>query len=104
MKRVGEVNKVQIDKWKTSGVEVNEISVVGDKTIHVCYVKKPDMDILSAAAKCADEDPVKSGLIMFNSVWLGGDKDIQNDDELKMAAMQQIGSLFKQREASVKKL
>jgi len=59
---------------------------------------------LAAASKYAADNPVKSGIIMFDSVWLGGDAEIQVNDELKMSAIQKIGDLFRIREARIKKL
>lgn len=105
MKRIGEATPAQIKQWKSHCKNVHEIVISDDDDVErVCYVKSPDLDILAAASKYATENPVKSGIIMFDSVWLGGDADIQADDELKMSAIQKIADLFRIREASIKKL
>lgn len=104
MKRIGEATQAQINIWKKQHKNIHEIVIDDDDVERVCYVKSPDLDILAAASKYATENPVKSGLIMFNSVWIGGDEAIQQDDELKMSAIQKIGDIFRIREAKIKKL
>jgi len=104
-KIVGEASDAQIKKWKSQTSEVHEIRVKDEEeNIHVCYVKKPDLDIIGASAKHAESDPVLSLLIMFNSTWLGGSEKIQTDDEMKLSAMKSIKTIFKVREAEIKKL
>lgn len=97
----------QIKKWKQDHGEVHQIDVPLDdegKKIATGYFKKPNLEIMSAAAKYAESDPVKSGSVLFENCWLDGDQQLKNNDEAKLSAIAQLGQLFKVRAASIKKL
>lgn len=104
-KQLGGVSQGQINRWKAENKgEVYLVSVPSDKGEAYGYFKKPDLGIIGAASKYASSDPIKSGEIMFNSCWLGGDAALKQDDELKVSCFAKLGELFKIREASIKKL
>lgn len=98
--------KAQIEQWKARWGEVYEIEVEIDDQGNKakCYVRKPDFEILAASMKFAESDPLKSGTILLESCWLGGDEIIRQNTEAKLAAIRVISSLIKIREASIKKL
>lgn len=98
--------KAQIQQWQVRWGEVHEIEVVIDDEGNTAkgYIRKPDFDVLAASVKFADSDPLKSGTILLESCWLGGDEIIKTDGEAKLAAIKAIGSLIKIREARIKKL
>lgn len=103
----GEASEAEIKKWKSAVGEVHKIKVKhteNENELHVCYVKKPDLDIIGASAKHAESDPVLSLLIMFNSVWLGGSEEIKNNDEMKLGAMKLVKNIFKTVEGEIEKL
>jgi hypothetical protein len=105
----GGVKQSQINAWKREHDEVYSVSVKdGDKEF-TGYFKKPDLAIIGLAGKYAQEstesyDPIKSGNIIFDNCWLGGDKEIQEQGEYKLAAISKIGRLFRILEADIKKL
>lgn len=96
----------QIKQWKAEHGEVHQVEIPLDDegNTAVAYFKKPTLDILSASAKYAETDPIKSGNIMFESCWLGGDERIKSSDEAKLGAIQVVAKLFKVRVATIKKL
>jgi len=103
---MNKITEAQIKKWKAKYGEVYAIEVKMDDegTIATGYFKKPDLNIISAAAKFAEVDPIKSGTVMLENCWLGGDEDIKLNDEAKLAAIKKLGEIFKVKEAEVKKL
>ena len=95
----------QIARWKKLHGEVYAISVNDDEGIErTAYFKKPDLKAISAASKFAQEDPIKSGLVMFDACLLGGDDEFNKNDEFKLAAIVGIGKISKVREETIKKL
>ena len=102
-----DITQAQINQWKKKWGEVFQIDVPLDdeaKDNAVGYFKKPTLDSIKASSKYLESDPIKAGEIVFNQCWLGGDAEIQENDEVKMSAMQKVSSLFKVRQASLKKL
>lgn len=103
---IGALSKSEIEAFKAKNPQgVFAIEVVDDQgKAHITYVKKPDIQALQAASKYAETDPVRSGLIMFNTCRLGGSDFVVNDDESKLGVIAELGKLFKAKEATVKKL
>lgn len=104
MKEIGKATKEEITAFKAKHGEVHEVKSVKDNETHYTYVKKPDLTVISAAAKYADSDPVQSGTIMFNTTRIGGSEAVVEDAEMKLGVIQYIGQIFKVVEAEGKKL
>lgn len=71
-----------------------------DRTVCGLF-KKPDLAIMGAAASAGTNDPVKAGQLIYNSCKLVVDPEMDSDDEVKMAAMNQVGKLFRLLEGEV---
>ncbi|GIV42048.1 MAG: hypothetical protein KatS3mg034_1358 [Vicingaceae bacterium] len=100
-----EITEAQIKKWKAKYGDVYAITVnIEEDTKATAYFRKPDLQIISAAAKFADIDPIKSGNIMLENCWLAGDEIIKEDEEAKLGVIKKLGELFKIKEAEIKKL
>ncbi len=102
-----QVSQAQIKRWKSQYGDVYAIEVKLDdkgKQKAVGYFRKPDLNIIAAASRFADTDPIKSGEVLLENCWLDGDDVIKTDDEAKMGVLTQLGKLFKIKEAEVKKL
>jgi hypothetical protein len=100
------VSQEQIEAWKQQHkVDViHEITVPLDdeaKEKAVGYFKKPNLQTIAASEKFAMSDPIKSGLVLFDNCYIGGD---DFGDEAKMSAIQELSDLFKIRAAEVKNL
>lgn len=104
MKEIGKATAAEIKSFKAKYGEVHEVVSVKEGEKHFTYVKKPDLNIISASAKYAESDPVQSGTIMFNSTRIGGSDVVIEDAELKLGVIQYIGKIFKVVEAEGKKL
>lgn len=101
------VTEAQIKQWKARWGEVHLVEVPADdegKTKLYGYFKKPSLDIISASARFAESDPIKSGTVLFENCWLGGDETLKENDEARLSCMKALGKLFKVREAIIKKL
>lgn len=101
------ITEAQIEQWKLRWKHVFQIDIPIDEASDeriTCYVKKPSLDTLSASMRFAESDPLKSGLILFENCWLGGDERIKEDDDLKLSVISQLSKMVKVREAEIKKL
>lgn len=97
----------QIKAWKNKHKNVYEVEVPmedGGSEMAYGYFKKPDLDIIGLSTKYAETAPVKAGEIMIDNCWIGGDKIIKEDSEMKLGAMAQLKGIFKARVAKLKKL
>lgn len=96
----------QIAKWKTKyPMGISQLEGTDENgDVHVVYVRKPNLDDIGASAKYVEDDPVRAGEIMFNQCFIGGSDAVKDDPEMKMGVIQKIGTLFKIKEFSIKKL
>jgi len=100
-----ELTDGQLNSLKNKHGEVYEICVKDDEGNDIIGIfKKPDMKIIGASQKFASDDPIKSGLVLFDNCWLDGDNEMKTNDEYKLSAIAGIGKLFKVRQEEIKKL
>lgn len=103
----GGITEAQIKQWKARWGEVHQVEVPVDDTGReklTGYFKKPSLEIISASARFAESDPIKSGTVLFENCWLGGDEALKTNDEARVSCMKVLGKLFRVREATIKKL
>jgi hypothetical protein len=91
-------NKEQIAEWKKKHGEIYEISVE-DKS---CFVRKPNRKDLSFVSVV--KDPIKMSETLLKQLWLDGDKEIQENDELFLAVIPKLEEVIKVKESQIKKL
>lgn len=104
-----EVTDTQIKQWKKKYGEVHLVTVPLDDEgkkgkVAIGYFHKPSLETISAAGKFADDDPIKSGMIIFDNTLLSADPELTSSDEAKISAIQAVSELFKVRQAKIKKL
>lgn len=104
MKNIGQASATEITALKAKHGEVYEATSIKEDKKHFTYVKKPDLQVISAAAAYAESDPIKSGEVMFNSTRVAGSEEVVEDAELKLGVIKYIGTLFQIVEAAGKKL
>lgn len=75
----------------------------GDEPIELIF-KKPDRATLSAAAKFAQSDPIKSGEIVLQNCLVYGPAEALQDMSVFQAVSQQFEEITKARQARLKKL
>lgn len=108
----GEVTAEQIESWKKQHKEVYTIEVTDDDCVHVGYIRKPDIGVLSKMSRLSvvvtaegdvQQNVVEAGIYMIDSCWLGGSDAIRRDDDLLFASSQVCASLYKAKTAILKK-
>lgn len=67
-----------------------------------CIVRKPNRKDLSYIS--AVNNPVQMTETLINQLWVEGDEDIRQDDELFLAAAAKLGEIIQIKEAEIKKL
>lgn len=92
--------KEQINHWKAIHKEIFEVTVEDA----VCYLKKPDRATISAAMSVGQTDPMKYNEILMENCWVGGDEIVKTDNDYFFAAIEQMGALFEEKKATLKKL
>lgn len=92
------MNEKHIQELKAKYGTIYEITVEGKS----CIVRKPNRRDLSYVAVVTN--PVQMTETLLNQLWVEGDEDIRQDDELFLAAAKTLGDLIKVKEAQLKKL
>jgi hypothetical protein len=95
-----EITKEQIAEWQKKHGKVFCIKV-GDK---ICYLKKPSRKTIGYASVAGKENPVKFNEVFLKDCWLGGDEEIQTDDELFLSVSPKLSELLSYREAELVEL
>lgn len=88
----------QIQEWKNKYGDLFEISVEGKS----CILRKPNRQDLSYVGVV--KDPIKMSETMLNQLWIAGDEDIKEKDDLFMAVVNKMEDVLKVKEAEIKKL
>lgn len=93
-----EITQEQIQEWKERYGVVYAMPV--DEK--VAYLREPNMlDYKMGFSKMEDEGELAFGEAMINSLWLGGDEEIRNDDAFFIPAKKELVKLLKYDDAIV---
>lgn len=92
------MNEKHIQELKAKHGTIYEITVEGRS----CIVRKPNRKDLSYIAVVTN--PVQMTETLLNQLWVEGDEEIRNDDELFFAAAKKLSDLIQVKEAEIKKL
>ncbi len=90
--------KEQVVEWKKTHGDIFEISVE-DKS---CVLRKPKRKDLSYASVV--KNPIKLSEVMLKQLWVAGDEEIKNHDDLFMAVVSKMDEVLQVKEAEIKKL
>ncbi len=98
---MAEVTEAQIQQWKKKYGDVYEISVKGKRM----FVRPPGRNELGYVyqSEKRGDNIFDAQAVVLNSIYLGGDKEIINDDRYFMAAVQVLEQLMDFGEAKLKK-
>lgn len=90
--------KEQVAEWKKKHGEIFELSVE-DKS---CILRRPNRQDLSYVSVV--KDPIKMSETLMKQLWVDGDKEIQERDDLFLAAIPKMEEVIKVKESQIKKL
>ncbi|MBQ7451029.1 MAG: hypothetical protein IKQ47_01490 [Prevotella sp.] len=88
----------QIAAWKKKHGDIYEISVEGKS----CVLRKPNRKDLSYVSVV--KDPIQMSETLMRQLWVDGDREILEDDQLFLAAIPKMEEVTRIKEAEVKKL
>lgn len=92
------MDEKHIKELKAKYGTIYEITVEGRS----CIIRKPNRKDLSYIAAVAN--PVQMTETLLNQLWVEGDEEIRQDDDLFLAAASKLGELVQVKEAEIKKL
>jgi hypothetical protein len=92
------LTKAQIAEYKKKHGEIYEISVDGKS----CIVRKPNRKDLSYVSVV--KDPIKMSEALLKQLWVDGDKEILENDDLFLAVIPKMEEVIKVKESEIKKL
>ena len=92
------LTKEQIAELKEKHGDLYAISV-GDKA---CILRKPNRKDLSYVSVV--KDPIKMSETLLKQLWVDGDKEIQERDDLFLAVIPKMEEVIKVKESQIKKL
>ena len=104
---IGYLDDAALEVLKTSHKVkfIHEVLTIDEEgNSHVTYFKKPTLDGIQLLASYAKKEREMDGLkVLFNSCRLAGSEEVLIDDEMLVAAYTALATIFKRREAIVKK-
>jgi hypothetical protein len=77
------------------------IRVMKDGATHTGLFKRPTLTMLSASAATGSNDPVKGLEVLYNTCKVKVDPAMDEDDEVRFAAMKSVNGLFRVLEGEV---
>lgn len=92
------LTKEQIAELKKKHGEIFEISVEGKS----CIVRRPNRKDLSYVSVV--KDPIKMSETLLKQLWVEGDKEILEQDDLFLAVIPKMEEVIKVKESQIKKL
>ena len=92
------LTKEQIAELKKKHGEIYEIRVEGKS----CIVRRPNRKDLSYVSVV--KDPIKMSETLLKQLWVDGDKEIQENDDLFLAVIPKMEEVIKVKESQIKKL
>lgn len=90
--------KEQVDEWKKKHGDIFELGVDGKS----CILRRPTRKDLSYVSVV--KDPMRMSETLMKQLWVAGDMEIQEDDNLFLAVIPKMEEVLKVKEATIKKL
>lgn len=100
----GGVTAEQTAQWKQKHGKVVRIEINDGDDCHVGYFHRPNLETMSAVAKIAKTDELKSSEVIFDNCWLGGSPAIRHDAVLFIEATKQLGAMLNSCRSTLKNL
>jgi hypothetical protein len=104
---IGQADDKQLTAWKAKHGQVfvfEQIDAKDENTLHVTYVKKPNLTQIQRAINVAEDDMIKTGITLLNDCHLGGSEKVMENEELKLGVSSLMPGLFKKVTATLKEV
>ena len=92
------IEQKKIDEWKAKHGDLYQISVEGKS----CLLRRPTRKDISYASVV--RDPMQLSETMLKQLWLDGDREILEQDDLFLAVVAKMEEVMKVKEAEIKKI
>lgn len=92
------IEQKKIDEWKAKHGDLYQISVEGKS----CLLRRPTRKDISYASVV--RDPMQLSETMLKQLWLDGDREILEQDDLFLAVVARMEEVMKIKEAEIKKI
>lgn len=92
------IEQKKIDEWKAKHGDLYQISVEGKS----CLLRRPTRKDISYASVV--RDPMQLSETMLKNLWLDGDREILEQDDLFLAVVAKMEEVMKIKEAEIKKI
>ena len=92
------IEQKKIDEWKAKHGDLYQISVEGKS----CLLRRPTRKDSSYASMV--RDPMQLSETMLKQLWLDGDREILEQDDLFLAVVARMEEVMKIKEAEIKKI
>lgn len=92
------IEQKKIDEWKAKHGDLYQISVEGKS----CLLRRPTRKDISYTSVV--RDPMQLSETMLKQLWLDGDKEILEQDDLFLAVVAKMEEVMKIKEAEIKKI
>lgn len=95
---------------KTNGIRKVFVVVVAgdaddDKPMYIAYLRRPNLMHFSQYMNFVQKDLVQANKMLVNNIFLAGDRELIEDDELFLyGTMQQLSGIIDSRQAEMVKL
>lgn len=98
----GGLTQAQIDKLKKKYDKLRLVTLKMKEGDEHFWFKYPNMQTMSAVAKFAESDPMKSSQIFFSNCLVKGDEDAVNDTSKFMSISPHIMDMIEKHQTEVK--
>ncbi|CAM1361508.1 conserved hypothetical protein [Tenacibaculum litopenaei] len=101
----GNITTAQLQTWKSKYGKLIKVSVDNDES-EKCYAyfRKPTMATRAAVLQTSKADEFKALEVLFKNCFLGGDQEIEMDDDLKLSVITAFADVTQPKEATAKKI
>ena len=104
---IGKASPEQLEGWKAKWGKVlsfEQVDPKDDNTVHVTYVKKPNLAQVQRAFTKLAEDPIAGGRMLLQDCHLGGSQVAIDDEEYSQGLASKMPGLFKPVQAALKEV
>ncbi len=96
----GQATEAKIESWKKEHGDIFQVSVDD----HVAYFKKPGRKILAAASRALQESSIQYVEDLLENTYLGGSREVIDNDDYFLAAVQVVDQMMQLKTAELVKL